>query len=196
MTVIVPGDGYETNSALEAVSKYYGPVYMRLSKVKFPIIYKEDIDFHIGKAKIHSEGTDATIIACGIMVSIALNAAKSLKQEGIHVGVINMSTIKPLDKISIKNAAKTTKAIVTAEEHSIIGGLGSAVAECLAEEEPVFLERIGIKDKFGVSGKPEELMTEYNLTQEDIIMAVKNVIVKKGSRINHINGKKAFIKSF
>jgi len=196
MTVIVPADGYEAISALEAAAKYYGPVYMRLSREKFPIIYKEGIDFQIGKAKIHSQGTDATIIACGIMVSLALNAQKSLKQEGIHVGVINMSTIKPLDTKSIKNAAETTKAIVTAEEHSIIGGLGSAVAECLGEEEPVYIERIGIKDKFGVSGKSDELMKEYNLTQEDIIRAVKNVIAKKESHINHINRKKVFIKSY
>lgn len=189
MTVIVPADAHETTAAIETAAKYFGPVYIRLSREKFPVLYREGIDFKIGKAKVHFEGKDATIVACGIMVSLSLNAAKSLKKEGISVSVINMSSIKPLDKESLIKAAKKTGALITAEEHSIIGGLGSAVAECLAEEQPVFMERVGIKDKFGVSGKPEELMKEYNLTQDDIIKAVKNLVKRKKGLTRHTRKK-------
>jgi len=182
MTVLVPADGYEAGAAIETAAKHSGPFYIRLSREKFPVLYDPGTDFRIGEARIHSEGTDATIIACGIMVHLALLAAESLKLEGFDVGVINMSSIKPIDRAAIKNAAQKTGAIVTAEEHSIIGGLGSAVAECLAEEEPVFLERIGIKDRFGISGRVDELMKEYNLTKEDLVQAVKNIVAKKKSR--------------
>jgi transketolase len=183
MTVIVPADGHEAAAALEFAVRYSGPVYIRLSREKFPVLYHEGIDFQIGKARVHSEGTDVNIIACGMMVSFALNAAESLRQEGLNVGVINMSSIKPIDKEAIKSAAKKSGAIVTAEEHSIIGGLGSAVAEYLGEEEPAYIERIGTKDRFGASGKVEDLLREYNLTREDIILAAKKVIAKKAGRL-------------
>jgi transketolase len=179
MTVIVPADGYETKGAIRFAAQYDGPVYIRLARDKFPVLYDDNYKFQLGNAVIHNKGEEATIIAIGLMVHEALKAAESLEQNSIRVGVINMSSIKPLDREAIIKAAQDTGAIVTAEEHSIIGGLGSAVAEVLAEEYPVPMRRVGVKDLFGTSGNPQELLVHYGLTANDIYQAVEEVIKLK-----------------
>ena len=177
MVVISPADAVEAVEAVRMAEQYKGPVYIRLGRSDVPIVYdKENYKFEFGKGITLKEGDDATIIATGIMVHEALEAAKTLEAEGINVRVIDIHTIKPIDKDIIIKAAKETKGIVTAEEHSIIGGLGSAVAEVLVEENPAKLTRIGVKDKFGCSGKPRELLEKYEITANDIIKAVKNII--------------------
>ncbi|MGA1841223.1 MAG: transketolase family protein [bacterium] len=180
MTVICPADGIETAQVIRFVANHRGPVYVRLARCKFPVIYDDNYHFQIGKSDMLRDGDQATIIAIGIMVSQALEAAESLAKEGIAVRVVNMSTIKPIDKEAILEAACQTGAIVTAEEHSIIGGLGSAVAEALVEtNHPCHLKRIGTKDCFGVSGKPNELLEKFCLGVKDIIEATKEVIKRK-----------------
>ena len=179
MTVIVPADGVETEKAIMAMGKHYGPAYIRVGRSKTETIHDENYDFRVGKAGILRRGKDATVIACGIMVQAALAAAEELAREGLEVGVINMSTIKPIDVDAIVAAAKETGAIVTAEEHSILGGLGGAVAEVLAEECPVPMKRIGIRDTFGGSGRPDELLKHFGLTPGDIRAAVIEVIARK-----------------
>lgn len=173
MTVIVPSDGFETEQVISAIAEYDGPVYVRLGRGKAPSVMPGDYRFEIGKAYTFNLGKDVNIIATGIMVSEALKSRDMLKTEGIDAGVINMSTIKPLDKETVLMAAEASKLIVTAEEHSIIGGLGSAVCELLSEERPIMVKRIGVRDKFGRSGKPDELMKLYGLTAEDIAKAVR-----------------------
>jgi transketolase len=168
LTVIVPADGYETKQALDAITEYKGPVYMRLGRSKVPPVMPEGYEFRIGRAHTFSLGNDATIVATGIMVSAALKARDILAKEGIDAGVINMSTIKPLDGESLLAAARKSRLIVTAEEHSIIGGLGGAVSEFLSENCPVRVLRIGTKDTFGRSGSPDELLKEYGLTADNI----------------------------
>lgn len=182
MTVIVPADATETAKAVEAVIDYPGPVYLRLGRLGVPVIFPEDYNFTIGKAALLKEGQDATIIATGIMVAEALTAAEKLKEKGLAVRVINIHTIKPLDAEAVIAAAKETGAIVTAEEHSIIGGLGSSVAEVLVENYPVPLERVGVQDKFGESGTPAELLVKFGLTAEEIIQAVEKVIKRKNKK--------------
>lgn len=180
MTVIVPADGVETKAAIHAITKIDGPVYVRLGRLAVPTINDEaSYEFQIGKGVTLKEGTDVTIIATGLMVSEALEAAKELEGQGIKARVINIHTIKPIDTEIIIKAAKETGAIVTAEEHNIIGGLGSAVAEVISENAPVPLKRIGTNDTFGESGKPAELMKKYGLTKENIISAVTEIIKKK-----------------
>jgi transketolase len=179
MTVIVPADGPETLQAIEAVAEYKGPCYVRVGRNKVPTLFGEDYKFKIGKAHVFHEGKDAAIIATGIMVAEALKAHDLLKTDGIDAGVINMSTIKPIDADAVITAAKQCGAIVTAEEHSIIGGLGGAVAEVLAEAAPVPLVRIGVKDTFGTSGDQEGLLKHYGLSAADIVAAVKEVMKKK-----------------
>ncbi len=184
MTVIVPADGPETLQAVEAAAEYKGPCYVRVGRNKVPTLFGQDYTFKIGKAHVFSEGRDAMIIATGIMVSESLKARDLLKAEGIDAGVINMSTIKPLDAEAVITAAKRCGAIVTAEEHSIIGGLGGAVAEVLAESAPVPLVRVGIRDAFGTSGDSEELLKHYGISAENIAASVKEVMKKKqGSRV-------------
>ena len=181
MTVIVPADGPETMQAIEAVAEYKGPCYVRVGRNKVPTLFGEDYKFKIGKAHVFHEGGDAAIIATGIMVAEALTARDLLKAEGIDAGVINMSTIKPLDADAVIAAAKRCGAIVTAEEHSIIGGLGGAVAEVIAESAPVPMKRIGVKDLFGTSGDQEGLLKHYGMSASDIVAAVKEVIKMKNS---------------
>jgi len=173
MTVIVPADGIETKQVIEAIADFNGPVYVRLGRAKVPVVSPEGYKFEIGKAHKFYTGKDANIIAAGIMVSAALSAMEMLKKDGIDAGVINMSTIKPLDNDAVLEAAKASRLIVTAEEHSVIGGLGSAVAELLSENYPAPVKRIGVKDTFGCSGPSDELMKLYGLTAEDIVKAVK-----------------------
>ena len=179
MTVLVPADGVEAEQMILEAARVYGPMYVRLGRSAVPTIFDENYKFEIGKGTVVRQGNDATIIACGIMVYEAIKAAKELALEGINARVINMSTIKPIDKELIITAAKETKAIVTAEEHSIIGGLGSAVCEVVSEECPVVVKKVGVKDSFGESGTPAELLKKYGLTANDIVEAVKEAINKK-----------------
>jgi transketolase len=174
MTVICPSDAVETEAVIKAITEYNGPCYVRLGRSAVNIINdRPDYKFEIGKGVILREGTDATIVATGIMVDAALEAYDILKAEGINANVINIHTIKPMDTDIIVSAAKETGIIVTAEEHSIIGGLGSAVCEITGENHPVPVLRVGIKDVFGESGKPDELLKAYNLTAQDIVDKVK-----------------------
>ena len=176
MTVIVPADGIETEKAIIACTKVQGPFYIRLGRAKFPIVFSNDYEFKIGKGVVLRDGKDATIIAIGLMVFEALQAADELEKEGITTRVINMSTIKPIDKELIIQAAKDTGAIVTCEEHSIIGGLGSAVAEVLVENCPVSMKRIGVPDRFGFSATPDELLERFEMKSTHIVKAVKGII--------------------
>ncbi len=175
MVVMNPSDAEETRQAILAAAEHYGPVYIRLGRMAVPDIHEKNYKFELGKGEIIREGKDIAIIATGIMVSIALEAADKLKEEGINATVVNMHTIKPIDRELIVKVAKQTGKVVTAEEHSIIGGLGSAVCEVLSEEYPVKVKRIGINDTFGQSGTPKELLKHYNLTFQDIIDAVKKL---------------------
>lgn len=179
MTVISPSDDTQTKWIIKEISKIDGPVYVRLSRFSTPIIYTEDfmkqnnINFEIGKAIQIGDGTDASIIATGITVAEAINAKEKLKEQGINVRVIDINTIKPIDKDMIIKCAKETKKIITVEDHNIIGGLGSAVCEVLAENYPVKVIRMGIKDTFGESGKAEELVKKYQIDCDSIIEKIK-----------------------
>jgi transketolase len=179
MVVIVPADGIETRKALQAIVNHRGPVYMRLSRMRFPVLYDESYDFTLSKGTIMRAGKEVTIFATGLMVSQSLAAAEQLEKAGISAQVINISTIKPIDQELIVSAARTTGAVVTAEEHSIIGGLGSAVAEVLSEHCPTPMRRIGIQDKPGTSGSPAELLDRYQLNPQHIISAVQEVLQQK-----------------
>ena len=169
MTVISPSDDTQTKWVIEEISKVQGPVYVRLSRLATPVIYDEKQKFEIGKGIQHGEGTDATIFATGVTVSEALIAQEELKKKNINVRVVDMHTIKPIDKKLIIKCAKETKRLITVEDHSIIGGLGSAVCEVLAEEYPAKVERMGVKDTFGKSGKAEELLKYFKIDSEAII---------------------------
>ncbi len=180
MVILNPADKTEAILAVEAAIKHKGPVYLRFGRLGVPEIFDRDTyTFEIGKGVCLKEGTDATIIATGLMVPEAIKASEMLKEEGISVRVINIATIKPIDAEIIEKAAKETGAIVTAEEHNIIGGLGSAVAEVLCETTPVPMKRVGTQDVFGQSGKPNELLELYGLTAENIAKNVKEVIKLK-----------------
>lgn len=179
MVVISPADAHQAYAATMAIAEERGPCYMRLGRADFPLIYPEDVKFEIGRADILREGSDVTLIGTGQMVSYCLDAAKALSEEGISAEVINISTIKPLDADAVIGSVKKTGCAVTAEEHSIIGGLGSAVAETISESCPVPLVRVGTKDTFGESGKAEMLMEKYGLTAKDIVKAAKDSISKK-----------------
>lgn len=180
MTVISPADGVEARLATIAATKIDGPVYLRFSRMVSPVVFDESTyKFEVGKGVTVSEGTDVTIIATGYMVSEAINAVEQLKNEGISARLINIHTIKPIDKDIIINAAKETGAIVTCEEHNVFGGLGSAVAEVLVENYPVPVKMVGVQDKFGKSGKAGEVMKLYGLTAENIVVKAKEVIAMK-----------------
>ncbi|HKM13403.1 MAG TPA: transketolase family protein [Candidatus Methanomethylophilaceae archaeon] len=179
MTVISPADAYQTYSATLAIAEHEGPVYMRLGRSPVPIVTTEGEKFEIGKAKVLLEGNDITLFGTGQLVSSCLDAAEELKKEGIHAEVVNVSTIKPLDSKTILSSVSKTGCAVTAEEHSIIGGLGSAVSELLSEEMPTPLQRVGTKDLFGESGKPDELFIKYGLTAKDIVEAAHRSIKNK-----------------
>ena len=179
MVVISPADAHQAYAATMAIAEEKGPCYMRLGRADFPLIYPEDVKFEMGKADVLREGSDVTLIGTGQMVSYCLDAAKALSEEGISAEVINISTIKPLDADAVIGSVKKTGCAVTAEEHSIIGGLGSAVAEAISESCPVPLVRVGTKDTFGESGKAEMLMEKYGLTAKDIVKAAKDSISKK-----------------
>lgn len=179
LTVIVPSDGVSTRQALFKLYEHQGPVYLRLGRPALPVIYQDNLDFQIGRGIELREGREASIIACGTMVALALQAAESLAAEGIQVSVVDMHSIKPLDKDLIIRMAEHTGAILTAEEHSIIGGLGSAVCEVVSENYPVPVIRMGISDVFGQSGTPNELMQHYGLTVDKIIHNIRLLLKKK-----------------
>ena len=180
MTVIAPADYYETKKAVLEVAENPGPCYIRLGRTNVPIIYDDSYDYRIGVADTLHDGEDVTIIAMGLMVSKALEAAEELKSESISARVINLSTVKPIDKNTVIKAANETGAIVTAEEHNMIVGMGSAVAEVLADYSPVPQRRVGIPDVFGESGESEELMEAYGLTVENIVESAKEAVSMKG----------------
>lgn len=173
MVVLNPADAVEARQMVLAAAEYVGPMYLRFGRAVTPVIHDDSYKFELGKGEVVKEGKDVSIIATGIMVAKALEAAETLKAEGIDAEVINISTIKPLDNELVLASAKKTGKVVTAEEHSIIGGLGSAVCELLAEEHPVKVTRIGVKDVFGQSGSPAALLEHYGLTAADIVKACK-----------------------
>ncbi len=178
MVVLNPSDGVSAKKLLEAAIVHEGPVYLRLGRAAVPIVYNEEDEIVIGKGKQIKEGKDITLIATGIMVSEAVDAAKELEKDGISARVIDIHTIKPIDKDIIIKAAKETKGIVTCEEHSVIGGLGEAVAHVLAEESPQKMKMVGQNDTFGESGKPEELKRKYGMTASDIVIKSKELLQK------------------
>ncbi|MCF8076624.1 MAG: transketolase family protein [Desulfotignum sp.] len=182
-TVISPADPVELHAAFQAILDHEGPVYFRTGRSPLPQIFESgDIRFEIGKGQVLRNGTDVTIIAVGVMVHRALNAAELLAEEGISCRVVNMSTIKPIDAGLIEESARETGCIVTAEDHNIIGGLGGAVAEVLAETYPVRLIRLGVRDVFAESGDPEELAAAYGLMPTDIYNGVRNLLSREQSR--------------
>ena len=180
MTVMCPADGVETQAVVRAAAEYVGPVYIRLGRAKVPDLYdKTEYKFEWGKGVTLRDGSDVTIIATGIMVAAALEAADDLKKSGIDTRVIDIHTIKPIDRDLVKKAAVETGAVVTAEEHNIIGGLGSAVAEVLGELAPVPVIRVGVGDTFGESGTADELLIKYGLTPCCIMQAVERAVLNK-----------------
>jgi transketolase len=179
MTVIVPCDYNQTKAATMAIAEYQGPVYLRFGRPKWPNFTAEDQKFEIGKAQILAEGTDMSIIACGHLVWIAVEAAKILAERGVSVELINMHTIKPLDEAAIVASLKKTGCVVTAEEHQQNGGLGDSVANVAGRECPVPHEYVAVKDTFGESGKPTDLLKKYGLTKENIVAAAEKVMARK-----------------
>jgi transketolase len=178
-TVIVPADAIETVQAIRAAAANPGPFYIRLCRPKLPLVYTEEYHFELGKAVTMRSGTECTIIAVGLMVAPALEAARELAQKSINCRVLNMPTIKPVDIAAIANAAYETGAIVTAEEHLEHGGLGSTVARTVAQHQPVPIEIVSLKDSYARSGKPAELLERYGLTATHIMQAVRNVMKRK-----------------
>jgi transketolase len=180
MVVICPCDGNETREAVRAIAEYEGPCYLRLGRLAVESVTdRPGYRFEIGKAATLKEGTNATVIATGLMVQIALKAAEELEKENISVRVLDMHTIKPLDKAAVLKAARETGVIVTAEEHNVLCGLGSAVSEIISEEDPVPVLKVGTMDTFGKSGNPMALMERYGLTKENVIKKVKKGIELK-----------------
>ncbi|NME36462.1 MULTISPECIES: transketolase family protein [Fusobacterium] len=173
MVVLSPADATETKKMIFAAAEYEGPVYIRMGRLGVPVIFDENYDFQIGVANTLKDGKDVTIAATGLLTYEALKAAEELEKEGISVRVINVGTIKPLDGETILKAAQETKFIVTAEEHSVIGGLGSAISEFLSEVHPTKIKKVGIYDKFGQSGTGNELLEKYELTSEKLISVIK-----------------------
>lgn len=178
MVVLSPADGVEAKQCIYKAAEHNGPVYIRLGRSKIPVIFDENYKFEIGKGVELKKGNDIALIATGIMVEKALVAAEELSKEGISARVINISTIKPIDEDIIIKAAKETKGIVTVEEHSIIGGLGSAVTEVVSENAPTYVERIGTMDVFGESGDGNELLEKYGLNVKNIIDKSKKILSK------------------
>lgn len=173
MTVISPADDSEAKWAVEEAARINGPVYIRFGRAATPVIYDENYKFELGKAIQFGEGTDATVFATGIMVAESLKAKEELEKEGINIRVVDIHTIKPIDKDIIIKSAKETKKLISIEEHSIIGGLGTAISEVLVENYPAKLTRMGMKDCFGKSGKAQELLEYFGLTSKEIIEEVK-----------------------
>ncbi len=176
MKVVVPADATQTKEVIKSVSgELDGPVYVRLARAAFPVVY-EECDFELGKAEVLREGSDVSIFAMGLMVTNSLDAAEILEDKGISAEVINVSTVKPLDSETVVDSVSKTGAAVTAEEHNVIGGLGSAISEVVGENEPVPVKRIGIQDHFGESGSAYELVEHFGLTAEDIASKTEKLL--------------------
>ncbi len=182
MVVVSPADSLETEQATAAILDYQGPVYMRTGRSPCPRVLPDDYQFELGKAKILRDGQDVTIVACGVEVARALQAAVQLADEGISARVVNCSTIKPLDTETLVACARETGAIVTAEDHNVLGGLGGAVAECLARHYPCPMEFVGVQDRFGESGEPEELIDLFGIGVTAIYDAALRILENKLSR--------------
>lgn len=182
-TVLAPADAPSTQAATRAMFAHRGPVYLRTGRPKVPVIYADGVEFEIGRANQLRAGEDLTIVACGLMVAAALEAAHELAQEGIQARVLDMHTIKPLDRASIERAARETGALVTAEEHLLQGGLGAGVARALAECHPVPVEFVAIRDTYATSGQPQELLERYNLLPHHIHQAAKKVLKRKNGKV-------------
>lgn len=178
MTVMCPSDDVEARAMVKAAYEMEGPVYMRFGRAATPVFHREDFRFEIGKGEVLQDGTDIAIIATGIMVPEAIDAAKALAEEGISVLLINMATIKPLDEALVLEAAKKCGRIITVEEHSIIGGLGEAVSSLLSENCPTPLKRIGVNDEFGHSGPAGELLKAFGLCSDNIVLQAKKMLGK------------------
>ena len=179
MTVIVPADGEETKGAIRAAAAYKGPVYVRLGRNKVPNVFAAGHSFEIGKGNELIPGTDLTFIATGLMTAQAVIAAERLRNEGISARVVHLGTIKPLDKELVLKAAQETGAVITAEEHSVVGGLGGAVAEFLSEACPTLMKRVGIYDRFGTSGKSEELLKYFGLNADTLVEEAREIVSRK-----------------
>jgi transketolase len=179
MTVLVPADAVETRKAVEAAAWYDGPVYIRLTREKLPVIYPDEKRFRIGAGAQVRDGGDVTLFGIGLMLHHALDAAVILEQEGVSARVVDLATVKPLDEDMVLRCAHDTGCVVTAEEHSIIGGLGDAVAEVLLRRHPVPMERIGVRDSFGRSGSPQDLLEYFELTPDAIADAARRVMARK-----------------
>lgn len=182
MTVIVPADAIEARKATVAAAGVPGPVFLRLGRPAVPIVTAEDDPFEVGKVRVLRPGRDVTLVACGIMVAEALHASQALAEDGVDAGVINVHTIKPLDKATLVQAVQATGAVVTAEEHQVHGGLGSAVAEVVTRHCPCFIDMVAVQDVFGESGEADELREKYGLTCEHIREKALGLLKKKGSR--------------
>ncbi len=176
MIVLVPADGPETAKCVDAAASIKGPVYCRFSRTNVPTITSIEDDFKIGKARVLRDGSDVTLVGCGLMVARCLQAAETLKAQGVDARVINLSTVKPLDLATIDRAARETKGIVTAEEHTVVHGIGGAIATVLASSHPMPMAYVGVQDVFGESGEAEELLTKYGLTAGTIVEAAKVVL--------------------
>lgn len=180
MTVLVPCDALEAEKATVAAAKVNGPVYLRFGRAPIPVMTREEDTFKVGKANVLRAGKDVTIIACGQMVYEAMLACEELEKEGISARLINLHTPKPIDRDAITSAAYETGAIVTAEEHTVLGGMGSAVAEVVAQVRPVPIKMVGVQDRFGTSGEPSQLFEYFGLTPKNIVIAAKEAIAMKG----------------
>jgi transketolase len=183
MTVMAPFDSVEIEAAVRAAVDYHGPVYLRMRRGAVPVFFDDDYRFQWGKARRLREGSDVTLVSTGIMTEAALDAAVVLADEGISATVLHLHTLKPLDTQAILEAAAATGCVVTAENHSIYGGLGSAVAEVLAENMPLPMQRVGIRDTYGETGSNEYLFRKYGLTHADIADAARQAIARKGHQI-------------
>jgi transketolase len=180
-TVLVPADAAATKAATRAMFNHNGPVYLRTGRPKVPVIYDDDAEFEIGRANEVRHGNQVTIIACGLMVAAALEAAATLAHQGIEARVLDMHTIKPIDAAAIEDAARTTGAIVTAEEHLLDGGLGSAVARVVVERHPVPMAFVGIQNRYAESGDAQGLLEKYGLLPGNIVQAVQTVLAQKSA---------------
>ncbi len=179
MVVLVPADGPQTRAMVRWAAAYRGPVYIRTGRMPVPVIYDDSYRFELGRGSILREGQDVTLIGIGLMVHACLEAARLLEAEGLSARVLNLACLKPLDWELLVDSARRTGAVVTAEEHLVTGGLGSAVSEILSENWPVPMRRIGLKDVFGISGKPELLLKHYGLTADDVKAAAKQVLARE-----------------
>ena len=184
MNLVVPCDYWEARKATRAAAAVPGPVYIRFGREDVPVVTDENTPFTFGKGEVFGSGTDVTVIACGVMVHEALKARRTMGERGVSVRVVNLHTIKPIDREIILAAARETGAIVTAEEHQVNGGLGGAVAEVVVQNHPVPMEMVAVHDRFGQSGKPAELMDAFGLREKDVVAAIEKVLERKRSRVS------------